>query len=153
MPGLLAHTIPIWYLALAYLAVALFKAGACIVYGVVLKRWLNDVEVNVVVLGTSRTLLGMLLGSMCLGWSWCVHAEGAYWGQAPMRIILWWFIIWRFFCPTNSVVQAPRGASADSSFSPGSERALAWRRPVAILVGIAVSYLTDIPLAGSLYVY
>ena len=153
MPELFAHVVPIWYVALAYSAVALFKAGAYIVYGVVLRRWLNDMEVNVVAFGASRTLLGMLFGIMCLGWSWCIEADGLHWGQAPTRIILWWFIIWLFFRPKKSVVELPRGASADSSLFPGSERSLGWRRLVAILLGVAVSYLTDPLPVGSLYVY
>ncbi len=152
MPELLAHSLPIWYLASAHVVVALFKAGACAVYGMLLRRWLNA-EVNLAALVASRTLLGILLGLICLAWSLCVDASGSYWGQAPLRIILWWFIIWRFFPATDAKVEPTQAALAESSRSAGPQREPAWRRPVAILVGVGVSYLTDIPVLGSAYVY
>ncbi len=150
MPWLLAHVIPLWYLGLMHLAVALLKTGVYVLYGAVLKRLVNDMKSNVFVFAMSRTLLGILFGLMCLGWSWFVETKGDYWGQAPARVILWWLIVWHFCPSAASDEKVPQGRPSDP---PERERAAAWQRPVAVLVGVALSYLTDIPSVGSLYVY
>ena len=153
MPLLAAQNVSMTEIAWTCCAATLLKSVAYIAYGVCLKIWLYRDDVNSVAFGITRTLLGILLGLICYAWSLNVlqYEFQTGWGLAPVRIILWWFIIWLFFARTTFSFRAPLQAlilpvaSVAPQHSPMKRHSFVWRRTAAIVLGVVLSYLTDLP--------
>lgn len=118
----------------SYVTFAAVKAIAYTGYAVVLERWLGSTRagpvVNVLLVGISRTLLGMAVGGaylyLCLSLftARCDESHVTYWmSLLPIRVFEWWLILRLFYKP-----ERPRRVFI-----------------VAIVLGIIVSYLADIP--------
>jgi hypothetical protein len=160
MPILAAQNVSMADVAWACCAGAILKTATFIAYGVCLKLWLCRYEVNSLAFGITRTMLGILLSLICYSWSLHVlqYEFQTGWGLAPVRIILWWFIIWLFFVRITFPSTPPVLAlilpvtSVAPLHSPMKRHSFVWRRTAAILIGVGLSYLTDLPFPY-FYVY